>query len=121
MTLDQQDAANDEESRPQWSEESSIFNRDVCKLMISADIPWHKLSNEEFKKFMKKYTGKRLPDSSTIRKLYVGETYKETVKKLQQNAKNKTIWVSLDETTDVEQRYIASFVSGILGEEEEKS
>ena len=43
------------------------------------------------------------------------------MKDLRSKATGKKIWVSLDETTDVEQRYVVAFVFGILEEECENS
>ena len=40
---------------------------------------------------------------------------------MRRKAHGLKIWVSLDETTDVEGRYVACFVLGILGIEEERS
>lgn len=44
--------------------------------------------------------------------------YEAYIKKLQIKAENKMIWVSLDETTDSEQRLVANSVFWLFGEEE---
>lgn len=38
----------------------------------------------------------------------------ETLAKIQDDMKNGTIWVSIDETVDVERRYIANIIIGRL-------
>lgn len=40
---------------------------------------------------------------------------------MKQIAADQYIWVSIDETTDCEQRAVANFVFGILGVEKERS
>lgn len=97
----------------------AIFNQDLCNAMILADIPLGKLCNEHFVKFLEKYTKENIPGESTLRKNYVSRLYTETLMKLREKAKKQYIWVSLDETTDVDSRYVANFIFGILGVEEE--
>ena len=96
------------------------FYRETCEAFLSADIPLNKLSNPKFKKYLCKYTGKNIPDQSTLRKYYVQEAYQSKLSSLRKLAAGQKIWVSLDETTDVEQRYIVCLVFGIMGIEEER-
>ena len=56
----------------------------------------------------------------TLRKYYVRSIYENTMKHLRGKANGQKLWVSIDESTDVEQRYVAYFVFGILGVEEER-
>ena len=56
----------------------------------------------------------------TLRKYYVRSIYENTMKHLRGKANGRKLWVSIDESTDVEQRYVACFVFGILGVEEER-
>ena len=72
------------------------------------------------KNLFKKYTGRSLPDQSTLRKYYVRSMYDSTMKKLREKATGQKLWASIDESTDVEQRYVACFVFGILGVEGER-
>ena len=81
------------------------------------DIPLNNVNKEPFKDFFKKYTGRSLPDQSTLRKYYVSSIYEKTMKELRK-ASGQKLWVSIDETTDIEQRYIACFIFGILGVDE---
>ncbi|KAF0687787.1 BED-type domain-containing protein, partial [Aphis craccivora] len=75
------------------------FNIDLCKTLISANIPLNKLSN---------YTKNHIPDESTLRKLYVNDIYiyNETIEKIRSQVANNRIWMSIDETTDVEGRKV---------------
>ncbi|KAG7175948.1 CGG triplet repeat-binding protein 1-like 13 [Homarus americanus] len=77
----------------------SQFNADLCKAFVSADIPLHKLNNKCLKSFLEQYTGKKVPDESTLRKNYVSQLFKDTMEIIRRKACGKKIWVSLDETT----------------------
>lgn len=90
------------------------FNKDLCHAFLSANIPLNKLSNDCFRKFLEKYTNKCIPVESTLRKTYVSQCYDETISKIKMYCENKKLWVSIDETTDVEGRYIANVIIGTL-------
>ncbi|KAL4107434.1 hypothetical protein QTP88_017776 [Uroleucon formosanum] len=87
----------------------SAFNTDLCRMLIRADIPIFKLKNLEFTDFLEKYTGQQIPDESTIRKNYVNIIYEETLQSIRQCIQDGPIWVSIDESTDVEGRYFAKY------------
>jgi len=59
-------------------------------------------------------TGQHIPDESTIQKNYVGDTYNNTTNSIRTYVENKTLWVSIDETTDVDGRYVANVIIGTL-------
>lgn len=67
-----------------------------------------------FQQFLEKYTKNHIPDESTLRKLYVDDIYNETIEKIRTQVANNRIWVSIDETTDVEGRFIANVIIGTL-------
>lgn len=50
----------------------------------------------------------------------MNEIYREKLSSLQKLTAELKLWVSLDETTDVERSYIVCFIFGILGIEEER-
>lgn len=106
---------------PKSGPKKSTFNEELCEALISADIPLAKLSSEKFRDFLEKYTKQSIPSESTLRKNYVPDLYNVILDKVRDKARNKKIWVSLDETADVEQRCVVNFVFGILGEEEERT
>lgn len=49
------------------------------------------------------------------------QTYTKKLLIFSKKVDGKKLWVSIDETSDCEQRYVACFVFGILGEEEERT
>lgn len=85
---------------------------------LDVDIPLYKLRHPTMARFLQKYTNNS-PSESSIRKNYVPLKYTGTIEKLRLKAKGKFIWLSLDETTDVEQRLVANCVFGILSENDE--
>ncbi|KAL4143001.1 hypothetical protein QTP88_005383 [Uroleucon formosanum] len=96
------------------SSKKSSFNKDLCHALLSANIPLNKLSNNTFRNFLETYTGKEIPTEATLRQGYVDDLYDETVEKIKSEILNKKVWVSIDETTDIEGRYIANVVVGTL-------
>ena len=92
----------------------SEYNLDLCKAMLAANIPLNKLSNPQFKSFLEKYTMKDTPVESTLRLGYVDQCYFDTVNEIKKKVNGKKIWISMDETTDVEGRYIVSTIIGTL-------
>jgi len=72
------------------------------------------LNQPTFREFLEKYTNKKIPDESTLRKNYVCQMYENTLIKIRQYIQNKNIWISIDETTDVEGRYVANVIVGTL-------
>lgn len=51
---------------------------------------------------------------STLRKNYVGKCFNETISSIQKYVENKKIWVSIDETSNVEGCYVANVIVGTL-------
>lgn len=63
---------------------------------------------------MGKYTGKKLPIVTTLRKTYDNDCYEDVMKIIRNYVTNKNIWVSIDESTDSSGRFIAYVVIGIF-------
>uniref|UniRef100_A0A2S2NDW7 DUF659 domain-containing protein n=1 Tax=Schizaphis graminum TaxID=13262 RepID=A0A2S2NDW7_SCHGA len=82
--------------------------------MLFANIPLYKLENVKFRAFLQEYTGKEIPKEATLRKGYVDDCYKDTLEKIRNRVSNNKIWVSIDETTDVEGRFVANVIIGVL-------
>lgn len=99
----------------------SIFWMDLCNALVSANIPLGKLKNNEFRSFLEKYTHKDIPDESTLRKNYVKECYTRTISSIRDAIDGKKLWVSIDETTDVDGRYIGNVIVGTLENNNENS
>ncbi|XP_016656871.2 uncharacterized protein LOC107882682 [Acyrthosiphon pisum] len=96
------------------SYQKNSFNVDLCKAFIAANIPLNKLSNPIFRQFLETYMKNPIPDQTTLRKLYVDNIYNETMENIRSKLSSKRIWVSIDETTDFEGRYIANVIVGSL-------
>ncbi|KAK9731431.1 hypothetical protein QE152_g13636 [Popillia japonica] len=58
--------------------DQKIFNEELCRALVSADIPLNKLNNTNFKSFLKSYCTYNIPDESTLRKGEVNSTYIDT-------------------------------------------
>lgn len=71
-------------------------------------------------RFIEKYTSHSAPNESTLRCNYVPRLYTEIIENIRSKAAGKHIWVSLDETTDAEQRKIANFIFGMLDDDNER-
>lgn len=80
------------------------------KIFVSANIPLTKLNNPSLRDLFKKYTGRELPDKSTIRKLYLLPEYDKTIATIKDNISDSYIWVSADETTDIKGRCVVNIV-----------
>lgn len=93
------------------------FPLDLCQAMLESDIPLWKLNHPSFKNFLEKYTGKCVPDQSTIRKNYVSSIYENTISRIRSEIGDGPIWVSIDETTDVDGRYVCNVIVGLLHED----
>lgn len=91
-----------------------LFSLDLCKALMSANIPLYKINHPQFKYFLEKYTAKEIPSDTALRKNYMNDVYEETMTNIRENVKGRKLWVSIDETTDSEGRYIANVVIGTL-------
>lgn len=90
------------------------FNKDLCKTLLAANIPINKLNNPFFRSFLEKYTHKNIPSVSLMRKTYVNECFNDTMNSIRKEVFGNKIWISIDETTDAESRFITNVVIGIL-------
>jgi len=46
------------------------FNEELCRSLVVANISWNKLQVPLFQEFLEKYTGRHIPDESTLRRNY---------------------------------------------------
>lgn len=92
----------------------STFSKDLSQTLLSANIPLNKVNNKNFRLFLEKYTKKEIPDESTLRKSYVNDIYVEIMNKIRSIIAGHKLLVSVDETTDVQGRYIANIIIGTL-------
>ena len=82
------------------------FFGELCKAFISVNIPLQKANHPVLKQFMKKYTGRNLPDASTLRKYYVEKSTHKTICKIKNKLSDNYIWVRADETIDIKSRCV---------------
>lgn len=92
----------------------SPFYTDMCRAFLAANIPLNSVSNTVFRNFLTKYTGKEIPDEFTLCNNYLTDCYEETLMHIRNEVFGNKIWVSIDETTDSEGRYVANVIIGIL-------
>lgn len=91
---------------------------DLCKALLSANIPLNKLSNRAFQSFLESYTGKEIPFETTLRKGYIDDCFIETMHKIREYISDHKIWIYIDETTNAEDRFLANVIIGTLEAEQ---
>lgn len=97
----------------------SYFNTRLTKTFLRTGVPLHKISHPDMRTFIEEFTSFAAPSVSALRKVYVPNLYNECLDKLRKKAADNYIWITLDETTDSEQRYVVNFIFGVLGVKEE--
>ncbi|KAF2896958.1 hypothetical protein ILUMI_09220 [Ignelater luminosus] len=95
------------------STKDSYF-QDMCSAFIRADIPLSKLNCDAFRQFLEKYTGKKTPNESTLRKTYLPDAFNDIMKRIALELKGKYFYIVVDETTDSPGCYIANLLIGEL-------
>jgi hypothetical protein len=96
------------------SSKMSEFSKDLCQMMVSANIPLKKVSNQQFKHFFWKYINQHIPSESTLQRNDLSACYEDVLRRIRCSVADKKIWVSNDETMDVDGRYVANVVIGTL-------
>lgn len=96
---------------------ASEFTMDLATCFLRANIPLHKIRNPNVVNFLEKHTKYAAPSEFNLRNNYHTKKYDDCVERMRKIAADRYIWVSIDETTDCEQRAVANFVFGILGVE----
>ncbi|KAJ4441419.1 hypothetical protein ANN_11274 [Periplaneta americana] len=49
---------------------------------------------------LQKYTGGKIPDESTLRKVHVKRIYDKNIEEIRNELENERVWISIDETTN---------------------
>lgn len=97
------------------------FQMDLCRTLLAANIPLYKIEDAAVIDFITKYTDHAPPSRTLLRTKYVPQLYEEFMQKLRIKVKNKCIWLTVDETTDCEQRLIVNLIFGFMdGSDDEK-
>lgn len=78
--------------------EANEFYRDTTAAFQAADIALEKLRNDTLKRYLEKYTGKHVPDPSTLRKAYTDFTHDATIEKIRKELANEYVFIQVDET-----------------------
>jgi len=58
------------------------FNEELCRSLFVANIPWNKLQEPLFREFLEKYTGRYIPDESTLRRNYLEPCYIQAISEI---------------------------------------
>uniref|UniRef100_A0A6P7FY92 Uncharacterized protein LOC114332020 n=1 Tax=Diabrotica virgifera virgifera TaxID=50390 RepID=A0A6P7FY92_DIAVI len=61
------------------SNDKTQFNENLCKAIVSSNIPLKKLNNVNLRSFLEKYCKFNIPDESTLRISSVDSIYKSTM------------------------------------------
>ncbi|XP_003738973.1 uncharacterized protein LOC100902673 [Galendromus occidentalis] len=99
----------------------SKFKLDLREALVSAGIPLRKLENAKLKRFLGTYSKEQIPCPSTLRKIYLESVYEQKLEFIRNAVDGTSIWLSIDERTDVTGRSVAHTVVGTLGTEGTKS
>jgi hypothetical protein len=92
------------------SSKTSQFHRDLCEMLILANIPLNKVSNKQFINFMEKCMNRIVPTESNLQKNY----YEDAVRGVRNIVGDNKIWISIDESTDIDSRCAANVIVGTL-------
>ena len=61
------------------TDKSNQVFTDLLHAFVSPNTPLERLKNIEMKSFLETYTGKSIPDESTLRKSYLSKSFKKTM------------------------------------------
>jgi hypothetical protein len=90
------------------SNKTSEFSKDICQIMVN------KVSNQQFKYFFEKYKNQHIQSRSALRINYLSACYEDVLIIIRRSVADNKIWVPVDETTDVDGRYVANVAIGTL-------
>lgn len=96
------------------------FFTETAKTFMSCGIPLSKLNNPIMKTYLQKYTGKSVPDESTLRKSYLQPLHEEKLKQIRQVVAENPVYFILDETTDRQNRYVLNILVAPLNGQQVK-
>ena len=94
------------------------FNEDLLKMCLEANIPVNKINHPSVRSFLSKYIDTKkysIPEATTLNKTYLPRRY-NVIEEIRNEINDNSIWISVDETTDICGRYMVHFIVGILNE-----
>lgn len=65
---------------------------------------------------LEKISSRPTPSESLIRKVYLEKESARDLKQLRTNLQNEYLWISIDETTDADGRYVVLVLAGSLNQ-----
>ena len=77
------------------------FNKELCEVILSANIPWDKLDSPKLRSFLELKWGVSIPVKSTLTKNYldVHVCFRDGMLQITSDLKDHMLWVGADETT----------------------
>ena len=100
-------------SPPSSNRGNKEFNLDLAKALVSANIAFHKLENEEVKDFLEKYTKKKIPSPTCLIKVMECEG-KAMLQKVKEKLNGQFIYIAINKTTDSNRRPMCLVLAGSL-------
>lgn len=94
------------------STESNDYFSDLTVALMKANIPINAVENETFKDFLEKYTGKKSPSQSLLRKSYLPRICEKSLEASIESFKNSPYYIIVDEATDACGRNVCA---GLVG------
>lgn len=98
----------------------SKFTEDLIKCILQFNILLHKVCKNGIIVLFKKYTEYPITSEPTLQNSCVPKLFNECLDKIRDKAALNYLWVSLDESTDFKQSYVANFLFEFLGVENER-
>ena len=86
-----------EEKKAMVESGTTDLARDLCKMAVSANLPWNVFNNPIVREILEKHMGKKLPCADTISGR-VNELYKEIFEDIKKDLAGKPFWLATDET-----------------------
>ena len=91
--------------------------QDLCDAFLAANIPLFKLEHPKLRAFLEDNIGLVMPSEPTLRLKHLPKSYETAIEMIRKDLDGKKLWMSIDETTDVEKRKVANVILGELSTE----
>lgn len=90
------------------------FFFELTEAFIAANIPLFKLNHPVLKKFLEKEMKKTIPHRTTLEHNYIDKVYDATISTIKSTIGDFPVYLIVDETQDVEQRFVLNILVGKL-------
>ncbi|KAJ8915555.1 hypothetical protein NQ315_012439 [Exocentrus adspersus] len=97
--------------------EKDVFNQELCRAFVAANIPLKKLQNQQLREFLQKHCNQNISDESTLRKKSLQVLYENVIQEIRTTIYKNNYYVIVDESTDACGRYIVHLIIGTLKED----